>query len=359
MIQSKHEHEEINELKLQVNTMKELVGNRLLSDSFLSWLINKINLQNENTYCLSYLEEYHGDQWNPNLLRRMSRKFGSNLPERLILFLNVGKYHTETFIGEFYDKNNKRYSVCHHSLFVYNFLSNQAYYCDSAGWSIPHQLTHPSGDLLFAITERFLTPYILLAHRRNSFQGKHNCLNQSCSALYPLQSCGNICGVCVTVCAALAAFRFNSFELLLQPSIEENEEINNLRYLRNIADHSSILRVTVMKWFNENEIDVNDILLIDQMASMQQDHSNESYTAICKKDSVTKNKLNQISANKNVNKKTIYISRKHSFNSFEPAPSKKQKLASKKAPSSGSPNISQKQEEECAKQQKQEQQKSP
>ena len=78
------------------------------------------------------------------------------------------------------------------------------------------------------------------------------------------------------------------------------------------------------------------------MASMQQHHSNESYTTICKKDSVTKNKLNQISANKNVNKKTIYISRKHSFNSFEPAPSKKQKLASKKAPSSGSPNISQK-----------------
>ena len=166
------------------------------------------------------------------------------------------------------------------------------------------------------------------------------------------------CGVCVNVCAALAAFRFNSFEFLLQLSIEENEEINNLRYLRNISDHSSILQATVMKWCNENEIDVNDIFLIDQMASMQQHHSNESYTAICKKDSVTKNKLNQVSVNKKVNRKAIYISIKHSFNSFEPAPSKKQKLASKKAPSSGSPNKSQKQQE-CAKQQKQEQQKSP
>ena len=114
-----------------------------------------------------------------------------------------------------------------------------------------------------------------------------------------------------------------------------------------------------MKWCNENEIDVNDIFLIDQMASMQQHHSNESYTAICKKGSVTKNKLNQVSAKKKVNKKTICIGRKHSFNSFEPAPSKKQKHASKKRPSSGLPNISQKQEEECAKQQKQEQQKSP
>ena len=65
------------------------------------------------------------------------------------------------------------------------------------------------------------------------------------------------------------------------------------------------------------------------------------------------------STNKTVNKKAIYVSRKHSFNSFEQAPSKKQKLAPKKAPSPGSSNIPQKQVEECAKQQKQEQQKSP
>ena len=155
MTQSNHEYEEINKLNLQVNTLKELIGDRLLSDSFLSWLINRINLQIENTYCFSYSEEYHGDQWIPNLLGKTSRKFGSNFPERQILFLKVGKYHTETFIGEYYDKNNKRYSACHYSLFVYTFLSNQVYYCDSAGWNISCQLTHPFGDLLFAIMEGF------------------------------------------------------------------------------------------------------------------------------------------------------------------------------------------------------------
>ena len=84
-----------------------------------------------------------------------------------------------------------------------------------------------------------------------------------------------------------------------------------------------------MKWCNENEIDVNDIFLIDQMASMQQHHFNESYAAIGKKDSVIKNKLNKVSANKTVNKKAIYISRKHSFDSFERIPSKKQKTCIK------------------------------
>ena len=56
-----------------------------------------------------------------------------------------------------------------------------------------------------------------------------------------------------------------------------------------------------MKWCNENEIDVNDIFLIDQMAAMQQHHSNESYVAICKQDSVIKTKLNHVSTNKTVN----------------------------------------------------------
>ena len=142
-LQSKHEYEEINELNLQVNTLKELAGNRLPSDTY--WF-------------LSQLEEYHGDQWTPSLLRRISQKFGINLPERLILFLNVGKYHIETFIRQFYDKINTRYSACHYSLFIYSFLSNQAYYCDSAGWSIARQLIHPFDDLLFATTGRFLIP---------------------------------------------------------------------------------------------------------------------------------------------------------------------------------------------------------
>ena len=40
VIQSKHEYKEINELNLQVNTLKELVGDRLLSD-FFSILVNQ------------------------------------------------------------------------------------------------------------------------------------------------------------------------------------------------------------------------------------------------------------------------------------------------------------------------------
>ena len=84
-----------------------------------------------------------------------------------------------------------------------------------------------------------------------------------------------------------------------------------------------------MKCCYENEIDVNDIFLSDQITSMQQCHSNESYAAICKQDSVIKNKLNKVSANKTVNKKGIYISRKHSFNSFEQSSLKETKTCIK------------------------------
>ena len=81
---------------------------------------------------------------------------------------------------------------------------------------------------------------------------------------------------------------------------------------------------------------------INQLTSMQYYHSNKTYAEICKKQ---------------VGKKAISMSTEHSFNSFKPAPSTTQKLALKMGPSSGSPNLSEKQEEECAKQQKQEQQK--
>ena len=116
IMQSKHKCEEINESNLQVKILKEAIY-----ESFLSWLIDKINLPSKNTYCLLYLAQYHGDQWNSNLLRRITQKSDNNQPERLILFFNVGKYHTETFIEEPYEKNNK-YSACHYFLFIYIFF---------------------------------------------------------------------------------------------------------------------------------------------------------------------------------------------------------------------------------------------
>ena len=68
---------------LIINTLKELVGNRLLSDSLLSWFINKINLDSDNTYCMSYAEEKRSDAWSEQCARKYQFKNAS----RILLYL--------------------------------------------------------------------------------------------------------------------------------------------------------------------------------------------------------------------------------------------------------------------------------
>ena len=136
---------EIQPLNLRINTIKDVIANRLFSDSILSWMIAKINVNCKNTLAFSFLEEFQGSSWNEALVHRFQEKFLNHQPSTLIIFLNVGRYseksgnsmkHT-TFIGEYYDREQKRYTACHYSLLVYSFKNSKCFYCDSLGWSKP------------------------------------------------------------------------------------------------------------------------------------------------------------------------------------------------------------------------------
>ena len=100
---------EIQPLNRRINTIKDVIANRLFSDSILSWVIAKINANCKNTLAFSFLEEFQGSSWNEALVHRFQEKFLSHQPSTLIIFLNVCRYseksrnskkHT-TFIGEY------------------------------------------------------------------------------------------------------------------------------------------------------------------------------------------------------------------------------------------------------------------
>ena len=61
VIQSDSYLKEVANINLRVNTLKDLVGNRLFSDSIFSWLIQKINRQCRGVLAFSFLEEFQGD----------------------------------------------------------------------------------------------------------------------------------------------------------------------------------------------------------------------------------------------------------------------------------------------------------
>ena len=98
-------------MTLRLNTLKDLVGNRLFSDSLFSWLIEKINRQCRDVLAFSFLEEFQGDAWSDAFLQRFRNRYKDSEPKMLIIFLNVGRFSENqnnitrniTFIGEYYN----------------------------------------------------------------------------------------------------------------------------------------------------------------------------------------------------------------------------------------------------------------
>ena len=93
-----------------MNTLKDLVGNRLFSNSNFSWLIEKINRQCRDVLAFSFLKEFQGEAWSDAFLQRFRNRYKDSEPKMLVIFLNVGRFSENqnnitrniTFIGEYY-----------------------------------------------------------------------------------------------------------------------------------------------------------------------------------------------------------------------------------------------------------------
>ena len=91
-IQSDSYLKEVANIDLRLITLKDLVGNRLFSDSIFSWLIEKINRQCRDVLAFSFLEEFQGDAWSDAFLQRFRSRYKDSEPKMLVIFLNVGRY---------------------------------------------------------------------------------------------------------------------------------------------------------------------------------------------------------------------------------------------------------------------------
>ena len=75
VIQSDSYLKEVPNINLRVTTLKDLVGNRLFSDSILLWLIEKINRECRDVLAVSFLEEFQGDAWSDAFLQRFHSRY--------------------------------------------------------------------------------------------------------------------------------------------------------------------------------------------------------------------------------------------------------------------------------------------
>ena len=164
------------------------------------------------------------------------------------MFLNVGRYseksgnsmrHT-TFIGEYYDREQKRYTACHYSLLVYSFKNSKCFYCHSLGCSKPIFIDQA---VLIDIVEYHYND----TNIRSRQVQKHKCTQGKRASYFPLQLCGNICGASVVVCECLAAYDYKLFERFCTiQGIRESADLSSIKYLKNISYYGMFLKVVLM-----------------------------------------------------------------------------------------------------------------
>ena len=141
----------------------------------------------------------------------------------LVVFLNVARFSENqnnitrniTFVGEYYNDSRKQYSPCHYSLLVYQFPSNECFYCDSLGWNKPIYIKPYIVELILSMKNEAKQINIVACHsNRNNSNLRHVCIPSKCATHFPQQSWGSICGASASICGALAAFRYDLFEKL-------------------------------------------------------------------------------------------------------------------------------------------------
>ena len=77
---------EIQSFNLRINSIKDVIANRLFSYSILSWAIGKINANCKNILAFSFPEEVQGSSCNETLVHRFQEKFLNHQQSTLIVF---------------------------------------------------------------------------------------------------------------------------------------------------------------------------------------------------------------------------------------------------------------------------------
>ena len=130
-------------------------------------------------------------------------------PTQFLFILNVSRSaHGNVYLGSYKQPGNN-WTVCH-----VNTREHTVTYYDSLAWSSPIDLLNRIGKFIrIAYNEEVSLYTFVYAHDPSSGSQGHRCLS-SCSPLYPLQQCGNICAVVIMIVAAIACLAPDFFREL-------------------------------------------------------------------------------------------------------------------------------------------------
>ena len=99
--------------------------------------------------------------------------------------------------------------------FLYTVIDpSESFYCDSLGWEKPSDLERNPRDLIYLllnIKPSFIISECHVTHPSNRQSSTHKCIESRCVPFFPLQRCGNVCGVIVSILAVSISIEANLF----------------------------------------------------------------------------------------------------------------------------------------------------
>jgi hypothetical protein len=233
--------------------LSKLCCTRWLSCDHVCWLLDELNKAQEEIVCvyMNFVTDI-----NRFIARRITPR--QQKPSIYIFVLNVGKDQLDgsVYLGSDAQPGN-HWTICH-----VDMHKKVITYGDSLAWPSPKHLlgkieryvrgTHTMYEEIFSYS-------FVYAHEPSSVGPNGRLSDSLCVSLYPLQRCASVCGVVVLVMAATACLAPGFFSELTE-RISAGSRRTNPTFLKDPTKYSKYLRLVLMSWFSEKNINISNVL---------------------------------------------------------------------------------------------------
>ncbi|XP_065648316.1 uncharacterized protein LOC136077923 [Hydra vulgaris] len=230
---------EISEYGMNPNTLAELCCTRWLSSDHMMQISSILNSIQSHSKVIYF-------NFIGNIEHYVSRL--TSVPSKLIFIINVGGNNEKTFSGTDFNPGS------HWAFAVYNNIECSFYYGDSLGWSVPDDFLCKVKLLIRKLYHLNKEVSITYCHDPKTHRyGVKKC-SSLCRGNYPMQTCGNICGVITIIICAISCLNYDYFVHIISNDKREN---SNYIFLQEPTKYSKYLRLVLMSWFISKEINLD------------------------------------------------------------------------------------------------------
>ena len=253
---------QIPSLRMTPCELAQVCGKRFLSSDHMHWLVNKLNMQQKEMFCV-YANSVI------NVEATVNRFLGNNsIPKRIGVIFNVYKKRSVEHGVEKWDVAVTRgfgNTGSHFAIAVLDKERNEITYGDSLGWSPPQHLISEMRQFYEAMfKQRMPEMQVKEFHDSLASQHGHRCTSR-CSLHFPLQNDGNICGVVAAVMLAIACLLPDFFQRIFSFRRRPIDTKSKM-FLADPTKYDKYLRQVLMAWLTEDSISMKYLVSSDVLA---------------------------------------------------------------------------------------------